>query len=311
MISIIVPIYNVESYLVECLESLLLQTVLEKEIILVDDGSTDGSLAICQDYANRYGNIKLISQTNQGQSVARNVGMDCAQGDYICFMDSDDYLTEPEALEQALNRLQIEQADIVIFGYDVVYPTKTTSSSLTPEVIDRKTAIYYQVTNRLSGMVWARLFRREVLEGCRFPVGRIAEDNLFSYQAFEKSQRIVLMTERYYAHRRWSGSTTQRMDLPLLDFFELKAEVFRRAVVRYPELSRYELAYLVPTVINLKNRVQADGGVATALRKAVDEQFYAYFPSLLWNRDVRFRTKVNAVLTVFNLSNTVRKLVMK
>lgn len=311
MISIIVPVYNVEDYLVDCLESILSQTAVELEIILVDDGSTDGSLAICQAYADRYRNIKLISQTNQGQSVARNIGLDQAEGEYIFFIDSDDYLTEPGALAHALMTIEAEQADIVIFGYRLIYPQKSVDRIFKHEVIDGKTALVYQLTNRLPGMVWARLFRREVLEGCLFPVGRIGEDNMVSYQAFDNSRKVVIRTEIYYAYRRWAGSTTHRMDLSIFDFFEVREEIFRRVVSSYPEFSRYEQAYLVPAVISLKNRIQLASQVPEELRTAVDQQFYTYFPKLLFDPYVRLKTKINAILTVVNLSNTVRKLLRK
>lgn len=311
MISIIVPVYNVEAYLVECLDSLLSQTGVELEIILVDDGSTDGSLAICQAYAERYRNIKLISQTNQGQSVARNIGLEQAEGEYIFFIDSDDYLTEPGALAHALTTLETEQADIVIFSYRLIYPRKSVDRVFKHEVIDGKTALVYQLTNRILVTVWAKMFRKDILKGCRFPVGKISEDQLFSYLSFKNSCKIVILNQIYYAYRRWYGSTTHRRDMSLLDVFDIKENIYRQVSVLYPEMAKYRTVYFAETAVILKNSVQATKKVSEELRTAVDQQFYTYFPKLLFDPYVRLKTKINAILTVVNLSNTVRKLLRK
>lgn len=311
MISIIVPVYNVEDYLVECLESLLAQTGVELEIILVDDGSTDGSLAICQAYADRYRNIKLISQTNQGQSVARNIGLEQAEGEYIFFIDSDDYLTEPGALAHALTTLETEQADIVIFSYRLIYPRKSVDRIFKHEVIDGKTALVYQLTNRISGMIGGRLFRKVIVTNSYFPIGKIGEDNFFNYLAIENSRRVVILSEIYYAYRRWVGSTTYRMGFRQFEIFEVKRDVYNQAIAREPDFAKFEIIYLVPTIIILKNSVQATKKVSEELRTAVDQQFYTYFPKLLFDPYVRLKTKINAILTAVNLSNTVRKLLRK
>lgn len=307
MISIIVPVYNVEAYLVECLESLLAQTGVELEIILVDDGSTDGSLAICQAYAERHRNIKLISQTNQGQSVARNVGLDHAKGDYIFFIDSDDYLIENHALADVLDVLVAEQADIVNMSYRWIYPDKSVDRPFCDEVIDGRIALTYQLTNKIPGMIGGRLFRREVIGDSRFPVGRIAEDSLFSYLTTKRSRKIVVSSQIYYAYRRWDGSTTHRLNHSVFDVLEMKKEVFDLIVSNFPEFSTYEVAYLAPAVINLKNRIQLASQVPRDLQVGIDRYFYTYFPKLLWAPHIRLKTKLNAILTAVNLSNAVRR----
>ena len=119
MISIIVPVYNVEKYLSRCLDSILVQTYRDFELILVDDGSTDRSGAICDEYASRDERIKLIRQSNQGLSVARNVGLDAARGDYIGFVDSDDYI-HPETYQILLDALLKYDADLSVCGFNYV-----------------------------------------------------------------------------------------------------------------------------------------------------------------------------------------------
>ena len=119
MISVIVPVYNVEKYLRQCLDSVLAQTYRELEIILVDDGSTDGSGAICDEYATRDSRIKVVHQQNGGLSSARNAGLDLATGEYVAFVDSDDYIHET-MLELLYQALVENNADTVICNFERV-----------------------------------------------------------------------------------------------------------------------------------------------------------------------------------------------
>ena len=119
MISVIVPVYKVEKYLRQCIESIQRQTYSDLEIILVDDGSPDGCPAICDEYARNDKRIKVLHQENGGLSVARNVGLDIAKGEYIAFVDSDDYIKE-NMYEMLYNKIVMEDADLIICSYDKV-----------------------------------------------------------------------------------------------------------------------------------------------------------------------------------------------
>ena len=123
-ISIIVPIFNIEKYLSRCLDSILEQTYKNLEVILVDDGSVDNSGMIADKYARKDQRIKVIHQVNQGVSAARNTGIDLATGDYIGFVDGDDYI-EPDMYEILMRIIEEQQVDIAHCGYQMVYPSKT------------------------------------------------------------------------------------------------------------------------------------------------------------------------------------------
>src|SRR5690625_1653273 len=114
LISVIIPVYNVENYLVECMKSVVNQTYENIEIIAIDDGSTDNSLKILEDFALRNDNLTIVSQENSGQSVARNKGIKKAQGKYIYFLDSDDYIL-PQTFEQLINTLEENKLDLIRF----------------------------------------------------------------------------------------------------------------------------------------------------------------------------------------------------
>ena len=116
LISVIVPVYNAERYLADCLESLIRQTHRELEILVIDDGSTDGSAALCERFAGQDGRIRLLRKENSGVSSARNLGLDEAQGEYVAFVDADDWIL-PEMLETQLIQLTREGGDMILGGY--------------------------------------------------------------------------------------------------------------------------------------------------------------------------------------------------
>lgn len=174
MISIIVPVYRVEQYLVKCVESLLGQTYRETEIILVDDGSPDQCGAICDGYAARDSRIRVIHQPNGGVSSARNAGLAAASGEYIGFVDPDDWV-QPDMYERMLEEMTARQADLVICGYQYhhedgsvdetrLYPERDT------EVIDRKELLkrFGDMPPTVRHVTWNKLFRRSLLRELRF-----------------------------------------------------------------------------------------------------------------------------------------------
>lgn len=115
LVSVIIPVYNVENYLKECLDSVLNQTYKNIEVIVINDGSTDKSLHILEDYSSKFNNIKIIDQENSGQSVARNKGLENAKGKYIYFLDSDDYIL-PDTLKKLIKKLEMNNLDIIRFA---------------------------------------------------------------------------------------------------------------------------------------------------------------------------------------------------
>lgn len=212
--SIIVPVYNVENYLRECLDSLVNQTWQDIEIILINDGSTDGSGAICESYCHDP-RVIYRCQENAGPSAARNLGLSLATGDYIAFVDSDDWL-ELDAME----RLQNETADIVIYNFyhgnkmhtepltDGIYGNEALFPNMISYVDDRG-----EIANIFHNL-WMRLFRRALIErnnirfDTRFSNG---EDLLFTYQATLNAASISIRCSEYlYHYRQVSGSLTSK-----------------------------------------------------------------------------------------------------
>lgn len=180
-ISIIVPVYNMERYLEECLESIKKQTFTNWECILVDDGSSDNSPAICEQYAESDSRFKAIHQQNRGLSVARNTALRTVSSEYIGFVDADDWI-EPEMFELLYKLVTEHDADIAQVGFRKKYKSHRHSTKhLTDnvKVIDGETAMREIGFNRLPNYVWNKLHRRGIIT-CDFPEGRNFED-IFVY----------------------------------------------------------------------------------------------------------------------------------
>ena len=202
-ISVIVPIYNVEPYLKTCLDSLLFQTHPQLQIILVDDGSTDRCGEICLEYAAKDPRITLISQENRGVSAARNAGLDAATGQWIGWVDPDDWIEEnmfQHLLENALR----EEADISICGRFQEYPHRTVPfGPVEHTLLGREEALLALLEEKeLDNALYDKLYRRELFDGICFPEGRTYEDLAVLYRVFEKAGRICLSPKPLYHYRQ-------------------------------------------------------------------------------------------------------------
>lgn len=212
-ISIIIPVYNAEPYLVRCLDSVLKQSWSDFEAICINDGSTDESLSVLESYEKRDKRIKVYSQKNGGLSAARNAGIAKAQGEYLAFLDSDDFLAE-NMLERALETAYRFKADIVIFDYWLYKsdndPLETYRDQSLFETLDG-TCFSFADAPCLAGFigVWDRIFRRDFIEenGFVFPVGRIYEDVPFCVETELAASRIGLIRDHLYYYRRSNTSS--------------------------------------------------------------------------------------------------------
>ena len=168
LLSVIIPVYNSETFLRKCLDSILHQTYPNIELILIDDGSTDDSVNICLDYTHQYTNIRVVQSSNGGASKSRNIGLRLAKGDYITFVDSDDFL-QPDIYTAAINAFD-ESVDIVSFGTRTIQPSVTVMY----EDHERESTyigqgIILNIVLNLKTAVWNKIFRRSIIKDCLFP----------------------------------------------------------------------------------------------------------------------------------------------
>lgn len=224
-ISIIVPIYNVEKYLKTCLDSIINQTYQNLEIILVDDGSTDNSGEICEEYRKTDSRIILIHKENEGLSMARNFGLDIASGDYISFVDSDDFIAR-NMMEALYNRLLETQSDMAICSIQHVDNTgKNLYSEFTFNDIvfgkDEFWKIYTSVGHTECAVAWNKLYKRKIFEHLYYPKGRTREDEFLLPSIVERCFRICSLSDRliFYRHRNDSimGNESKKSKLDYIE----------------------------------------------------------------------------------------------
>lgn len=212
MISVIVPVYNVQQYLERCLDSILRQTYDNLEIILVDDGSTDSSGRICDNYKEKDSRIFVIHKENGGLSDARNAGIEAATGDYIAFVDSDDWIDD-DMYEVLYQILQENDADIAECSYRNVFVDHIEEeTSNTGECL--KADKLFALENQLAwinfrSIVWNKIFKKNIFKNLRFPIGKFHEDEFIIYKAFYLAEKLVSIDiSKYNYIREREGSIT-------------------------------------------------------------------------------------------------------
>lgn len=210
LISIIVPVYKVEQYLDECVQSIVNQTHKNLEIILVDDGSPDGCPKMCDDWAQKDHRIKVIHQVNGGAAVARNAALDVANGDYIGFVDSDDYIVQTMfedllvALTESETKMSYCSAYRVMIGGEVQQLTYA-SDEKKLDAVEAVDAIFY---GNIDTAVWSKLFERTVFDDIRFPEGEVNEEFPILIPLVLKAGGMVVTGKTLYYYREREGSVT-------------------------------------------------------------------------------------------------------
>lgn len=249
MISVIVPIYNVEPYVRQCIESLLAQTGPETEILLIDDGSTDRSGVIAEEYKD--GRIRVFHLQNGGLSAARNFGIEHARGEWLMFVDGDDYVL-PEFCSAPFDLAQETEADLVAFRY-CKYQDGKENPVLFPQWRAGE-ADWCTAVDTATELAWNKLYRKSLFEGIRYPVGKVYEDIATTYKLIHASRKSVFSDKCLYAYRKRPGSISVNKTKERL-YQGLEAALARREDLRkwgytgnpdnFPEFRAWDIIVLV------------------------------------------------------------------
>lgn len=216
-ISVIVPVYQAEKYLKKMIESVLMQTNKDWELILVENGSKDASLEICRKYEKQNANIRVIEEKKPGAGTARNAGMQRAMGEYLVFVDADDYLQNADILNLLEKKIEQEQADIVVCNYERLWKGKTLEatnhsvfSNLDRESEDFRFQGFFSVGNL--SYVWAKMYRKDFLKRHQLKFENLiyAEDKLFNMQCYICQAKYAFVEEKGYLYRMNEQSISHR-----------------------------------------------------------------------------------------------------
>ena len=242
LISVIIPVYNMEKYLKRCLDSVLKQTYSNLEIIVVDDGSIDNSGKICDEYSKKDNRIKVIHKENGGISDVRNVGIENATGDYIGFVDSDDYIAE-DMFETLYNLSEENSADISIVSFYEMYNGKLIGvrddKSLT-EMNKEEALKELLIDTNIQSYMWNKLLKRELFENLKFPLGKNFEDIATVLLIFERANKVVLLQDpKYYYLRRDDSIVGDRNTKTYKDYLEVIYDKYMYLKGKYPAIEIY------------------------------------------------------------------------
>lgn len=302
-VSVVIPVYNTEEYLHSCLDSLRGQTLQELEIICVDDGSTDGSLAVLKGYAEHDPRFHIFAQKNQGPGAARNAGLDQASGKYLIFLDSDDWF-ESDFLESMVAQAETTGADVTICCSDefdthsgqVLDGSWMLKLPLLPKTVFSPEEVAENLFQFTYGWPWDKLYRREYVlkEGFRYPDLAISQDLVFVYPSIFCAGSISISNRTFIHHRvnRVASVSNSRSKTPEASYqaFKLVEECLekRRLMERYQKsFLNWAMEFLVWHVCNIGNRVVQRQYYRVLREVWLPEQHFERYPrSYFTNRTV-------------------------
>lgn len=316
LISVIIPVYNVEKYLRRCLDSVVAQTYRNLEIICVDDGSVDESGKICDQYAVRDARIKVIHQENQGLSAARNRGLDAAEGEYIAFVDSDDYILE-DMYKKMLDKLLDYSVDLCVCQWQYEFSDGrqvVKKKNIAPPIYGRKTSLefarFLYRGNYENGVVvaaWNKLYRRALLDTIHFE-GRIHEDDAFNGRIMAKNISVYVMEEQFYVYAQNGDSLTNK-PFSANKFFFLDVLAERRELFKSDAFIRQETELLYCNMyIEYCLRARKDG-VAVSHPERYRQIFRKMFSSL--RREGKANIKFRLRMMLFSFSPSLYRFITK
>ena len=202
LVSIIVPVYNIEEYIFKCLNSLVTQSYEKIEIIVVDDGSTDKSGEMCDEVAKLDKRVRVLHQKNKGLSGARNAGIKAAKGEFVCLVDGDDYVQE-DFVKEMVQKAR-GGADIIVCGYNSSIPENVTITG------ERATIKLLVKQENMEIVAWNKMYRRELINNFRYPEGENYEDTLTTYKILAAAKKVSYMPKTLYVYLERTGSITSK-----------------------------------------------------------------------------------------------------
>lgn len=295
LISVIVPVYNVEKYLSKCLDSLVSQTIKNIEVIIINDGSTDRSVDIINNYVDKYHNFFSFSQQNSGLSSARNKGLEFAKGEFVAFLDSDDWVAK-DAYEILYNKAMFYNADVVTCGSIHVYEDYEKSYSLCNSDIVFNLSKEPEFISLVKVAAWDKLFKRDVIFGSniRFPIGLYYEDTPTVIPWLLRAKKIVLIEDMLIFYRQRTGSITKELTFNTKSFdIYTGLNIIRNFIdsANANEVCIYEYIFLkkcvIDNVIRLHNYNVLDEYLKN-VRRIIKENKIKYFNPYLSVKEKMF-----------------------
>lgn len=291
-ISVIIPVYNVEAYIRKSLESVCRQSYKDLEIIIIDDGSTDSSGIICDEYARKDKRIIVKHQKNGGAASAKNTGLKIANGEYLAFLDSDDFL-ELDAYEIMVRELNKYQADVVQCGFYKVYKNKREEKLDILEVKEFDACSYLKhfTENWTCGLLWDKLYRRRIFDNIYFEEGHKIDDEFFTYKGIMNARKIIKVPYVVYDYRQrlssvmLSENSQEKIIEDTLEYLDIRRKLVTK---KFPELKKvFDEHYLnMLLILSKKNSISVGGveKIKTSLKNYKHEANKIRISFALWRK---------------------------
>lgn len=304
-VSVVVPIYNVEKYLIRCVESIINQSYKNLQVILVDDGSTDSCPQICDEYLEKDKRIEVIHKANGGLSEARNFGIDKATGDYITFVDSDDFIND-KFIEYLLKLLNENNADIACCSFQRFSnenEVNRTENKIRVEQFNGIEAIEnlcYQ--KEIKNSACAKIYRRKLFEDVCYPVGKLYEDLGTTYKLLFKAKKVVWSQKEYYYYfYRPDSIMNYKFSIKNMDRINLSKELLDFVEVNIPEIKDAAIARFFISNIQVLREIPYGENAYIEERNRISKNIKKYRGNVFFNRNVKLINRCIAISTYLPL----------
>lgn len=305
-ISVIVPVYNVEKYIEQCLKSISNQTYKNFEVIVVDDGSKDFSGIICDKFSKLDYRIKVIHQSNQGLSGARNTGLKNATGDYITFIDSDDFIKN-KMFEEMVLILKEKNADIIECGTIYCdekgnYIKENTKNKI--EIYEKNNQMKELILNgNITTMSWGKLYKKDLFKNFEFPLGKYHEDVFTTYKLLHISKKTIVLNQGFYHYRQVNGSImNSNFNIKHLDSIKAVLERSKFIEKYYPKYKKYDYANLVYSSCKVYERIILSDFYEKRIFEDIQKLIRKYLIYFLMYSKSQKITKLFASICFINMS---------
>lgn len=309
LVSIIVPIYKVEDYLKKCVDSLINQTYKDIEIILVDDGSPDNCPKLCDEFALRDSRVKVIHKINGGLSSARNAGLDVCNGDFVMFIDSDDFVSE-NMVETLLNNYEKTKADIIVCDYYLVYGDnlkiqKHYKKNKIVSGIDKYKMLYKSRYAIPSLVAWNKLYKIHIFDKIRYDNGKLHEDEFIICKLLNSANQVSYITDKLYFYVQRNGSIMSKFNTKSFDkieAFDLRINFFaNNGLNELIDEAKYQK--LLACKYCLNGYINSDLEKDDSLIEKLKNDIFMLLKDLMFSKKLKFVRKVKVILyaVLFNI----------
>lgn len=314
LISIIVPVYNVEQYLEKCVDSIINQTYKNLEIILVDDGATDSSGKLCDELAKIDNRIKVYHKENGGLSDARNYGVERATGDYIGFVDSDDCI-DSEMYEKLYEAIRKENVDVAECNLKIIYPDREelfTEQNYYNVCTKQEYLEEYLKIEKIFGSACVRLIKSDIAKKLKFPVGKLYEDTYYAYDLIEKVDRYVIMNNSYYNYlMRENSITNAKFNPRIFDLIEIVEKFHKTTYENYPDLKEAADCRKMYAYFSVLNSILLEDEFKNnSYYPKIINYFKGNYKTILKNKYINRNRKLSVILIKLNI-DLYRKVLIK